>query len=330
MTMLFQLQQKIDQLEHNAVYQQQQHLLQQQHAPNNTLLLKPTKPSEFYGEPNDNVNLWIAELTRYFAATNSHGNERTVFAIALLKKKALEWVTHEPTLTTSNARNVSFDAFTTLITTYFSPIANSTQARYDLDSLKYTNTAEFNASFRAIISRISDASESEKIHKYITKLPKKYQEACINVRTQTPTTTLHQLMLIANGVDTVHHLTYPSSSSSSSSSSYSSPSSDAMQIDMLNRMYDEGIVNEDQVNALFNRLNNMNNNPQKWSQEKQVLFQQGRCFTCGETGHRANECPKRSTSRRPFNNNNNNRNNYNNNNNNRRPFNRQPKNESSQ
>jgi hypothetical protein len=116
------MQQKIDRLELAAVYHQQQA---------QATLLKPTKPSEFHGEQKNNVNLWIAELTRYFAATNNNGNERTVYAIALLKAHALEWVTHEPQLSPLNAPNVTFDHFTALILARFSPIENSKQARYD-------------------------------------------------------------------------------------------------------------------------------------------------------------------------------------------------------
>jgi hypothetical protein len=306
------MQNQIHQLKHEAA-------MRDQHHPS---LLKPTKPSEFNGEPGDNVNLWIAELTRYFAATNQTGNARTVFAIALLKKKALEWVTHEPSLATHRASHVSFEEFADTLRAYFSPIANSKQARYDLDALKYTNIHDFNSSFRSIISRIDDISELDKMHRYTTKLPHKYQLACMNP----PHTSLMQCMNTATNIDSVLHLTtsssYPSSSSSASSS-------DAMQIDMLNSLHDTGLVDTDELHALMGRMS-VNN---KWSKEKEDLFKQGRCFICRETGHRMNECPKRSNNRRPFNRNNSNNNNNNNrrwNNNNNRSNNNQSKNESSQ
>jgi hypothetical protein len=306
-------------------------------------VMKPSKPNVFRGLLNENAQLWLIELNNYFAATHINDNNRTIFALSHLKDDALLWQASNDELK-MNAHLVTYERFTSLFLSRFNPVNSSTQARLDLRNLKFTNLTQYIASYLSLMQRIDSMAVEDQILHFILPLPKSLQNEC--VKNMTIMKTVHEFINLVQRVDSVSNMlnhrtsssssfnphSYASSNTSSSSSS-SSSSSDPMQIDMLNRL---GISYDDYHNMMMhdsnnnndynsNNYNNNNNNNsnidvlnalkfKKWSEEKEKLFKERKCFYCQRAGHVAAKCFKNPNNTNK--NNNNNNNNYNNNNNN--------------
>lgn len=139
-------------------------------------VLKPEKPSLFYGTTNESIDNWLFELEVWFDAVNVTDDQhqaRIRFTRAQLRGAASAFIKHLDD-TQSDAAHIdalTWDQFKTILLERFRPVASSKLARYQLNNLKQISSVEaYCQQFLQIISLIPNMTEEESIDRFIMGL----------------------------------------------------------------------------------------------------------------------------------------------------------------
>jgi hypothetical protein len=224
-----------------------------QHSPSNHQFnhsVKPSKPSTFNGEVGRSAQLWLFELESYFIAAGISDEDRTVFAVAMLKGEALSWAA---SIKLSDPRKVSWNEFKQVFLSRFYPVSTAIQSRAELLHLKQSDSInKYINTFQSILHRIDDMNESDKIFFFVDGLSSQLKTEVVKRQPKS----LQDAVNIAVSVYSVNSLSdnmstpsssrslfssTPSNSTTSSSlslpvstNSASSTQSDSMQLDVIN------------------------------------------------------------------------------------------------
>jgi hypothetical protein len=258
----------------------------------------------FRGLTGENPQAWLNWLGTYFTFNHVIGNQRTQYAILLLKDAAATWAFSTPQL--QNPHNVDFDVFKQLFTNRFNPISSAFHARMELSKLRQNGPVQaYINTFQDLMGHITDMCDADRLYSFLRGLTPELHADCLraNVGTLVEATNLVIRLEAANAlVRTVNssfrtspvsqhpsltRQTLPSSSSSVLSSSLSPPSSSSldqpMDIDHSIRQI-QGTFTAEQVAELLLARNNNN------SREMRERQQKVRCYNCGRLGHLQKNC----------------------------------------
>lgn len=279
--------------------------------------VKPSKPSTFSGEIGRSAQLWLLELEFFFTAAGVDNNHRTAFAAAMLKDEALSWLA---STNITDPHSVPWNDFKSAFLARFNPVTTSIQSRAELLQLKQSGSInQYINTFQSILHRVTDMSETDKIFFFIRgassslraeivkRAPKTLQDAintavsrqsvnmladnitnpsALSYQQSNPSRQMPPSSSIATTTISSSQTTPPSSSHSTSSSS------DAMQLDIIDRQFDND--NNDQppaeLHAAFYNTNNNRhssrfNNPSGSSFNSTLI-----CRYCRKRGHSAQHC----------------------------------------
>lgn len=300
------------------------------------VVIKPSRPSTFHGNIEEDSNLFVAELEAYFAATQAPEASRTGFAIAQLRDTALRWA--RSTGRYGNPTAVAFDHFRQDFLTRFNPMNSATQARSSLITLRQGRNEPVTIyidHFLNLMAKIPDMAAPDRLQFFINGLKPSLKIDA--VKSVTPTTTLEQAMSLVQRIDTVVRTAFAHNPqrgyfrSNSYNNNYQSraPShthqhhsnTDRMDVEssFINEIdYYDGTDSADEegdnggTSDSSTRLNNINNYsrnnnrrvPGLAKDEYDRCMKEGKCFRCKRTGHLARNCPNTSSAPRPNNNNN--------------------------
>lgn len=130
-------------------------------------------PDMFSGAPTQNVKVWLYKVEMFFKIRKVPADKEVMLATLMLDGAAAEWwVRYLSDMETGQVSKLeTLKAFGEAITQQFRGSTNQRTARGRLDRLTQTGAIEeYNRTFNEITDAISDMTEAEKIHRYLSGL----------------------------------------------------------------------------------------------------------------------------------------------------------------
>lgn len=202
-----------EQQEQNALRQQEIHhlhsTLQQAIVANNrpaAVNIRPHEPPTFSGRNQDrnNVDSWMFAMKNYLTVSGValESNQAVLLCASFLTHDAATWWR---SVSESDAVPTTIASFETAFKARFQPFNCERQARNILDNLKQTKSVrEYADVFLSTVMRISNMSEEDKIHRFLTGLKQRQR---IDVELHQPDT-LQKAIILADRTDSILYQTH--------------------------------------------------------------------------------------------------------------------------
>ncbi len=295
---------------HGQLMQQQAtiaRLEQQQHA---AQPIRPPKPDTFDGRHCDTFIFALEKLFAYHGETNSE--RRVALAVTFLRGSALRWYKCAELQDTSRVLQ-QWPTFIEALKAFFESSNTETLVRNKLANLKQlSSVAKYNDLFNGLIIEVVDLDQRTKLDMYMRGLKPQVQ---LHVTLKEPhdLQTAQRIALNVDGIlvetgfvrntqqrdgntnkfkkhsgNNRHNGRFTRSHNYNSSSQHVPMELGQAQDDIQQDEYehdDESTVASAQAN--YKRTNRLS------ADEQKRLMKEGRCFSCGEHGHLARECPQR-------------------------------------
>lgn len=241
---------------------------------------KPNKPEIFTAKKKQRVDLWVFNMTQYFAATAVAEHRKVPFAASFLQGAALTWWQAHITLAATPNSGVTLITtwleFSERIIAQFKPINSEKVARDALYSLKQTKSViGYIFQFNLLCLDIPQITDSEKLDKFIRGLKPNIQSKLL---IEDPNTTT-QAMEIAQRIDSVYYRTYLMNKRGGDDGGVR-----AMDIDNIEHTHNKSTSS---INAIEKKSKKLSPEEQKRCKDNKL------CFNCKETGHISRKCPKK-------------------------------------
>lgn len=159
---------------------------------------KPNKPTNFSGEDKErtNADAWIFAMQNWLTLSNADltSSASAHLAASFLTLDAATWWRSLPN------RPNNFSDFASVFLERFRPFNHEKQARAELDSLRQKRSVrEYANEFLTIVMRITDMSENDKLHRFMSGLKAAHRK---DVELREPKT-LQEAIRLADRADSV-------------------------------------------------------------------------------------------------------------------------------
>jgi hypothetical protein len=252
------------------------------------------KPEPFNGN-RDHLYNWTVFMEIFLHAAGVHDQEHKVLTAAsyLVGDAATWW-----RITMSSAAVRTWDAFKTRLYEEFAPENVARMARKRLSTLKQrTSVDAYNREYRTIIAPVTDMTEADKLHYYVTGLK---LDVAMQVEIQRPQT-VTDAMHVAHSVDsTLFHLRsqpYRQSRAGRQAADYGSQRNDNARSYASAAAYEGPVPMELGAMHVAGGAKRPAGRNARSQQERERLMAEGKCFFCKKTGHVARACPDRYNAR---------------------------------
>ena len=191
-------------------------------------------PPSYDGRSAAALDGWLRELQQQFDWYRMNDDAaRLQFVGALLKGVALDWwanlVDANGAAQSESTRPTTYADFTARLRSRFQPINSAQTARTKLDSLRQgpkQSTNDYISEFRALLVRVPDMSEGDRVHRFLTGL----RPAIATQLRMHGVATLDAAIVMAARVGTIAEYSTVGSNLTSQAAAAASASNDAMDL----------------------------------------------------------------------------------------------------
>ena len=322
-----------------ALHAQVQH---QAHVPSIPVAQAPARaerprlppPSQYDGRSAAALDGWLRELQQQFDWYSAIDDAtRLRFAGALLKGTALDWWSSlaepgappagvAPPSSPDSSKPTTFVEFVARLRGRFQPIDSAQTARVQLDDLRQgpkQSVQDYISSFRALLVRVPDMSEGDRVHRFIRGLR---AQIATQLRVN-GVSTLDASIAMAARVGSIAEYGVAVGSGASPASAAASSHGDAMDLSNVEGLERESTtdaygdrasapVTQGQLAELLNAMRNDRSSGRSkdskaggkdivaaiakrfklTAEQVREHFDKGQCFNCDGTGHSSRACTK--------------------------------------
>lgn len=259
----------------------------QRPAPAPAPIIKPTTPTTYSGERNEDVDLWIWLVDKWLVAGRVTPEiEKLTLATSLLRGAALAWWRHRER---ELGYPIDWTSFQVELRNNFQTINPLEVYRAQvLDLRQTTNVIDYATTFRNIALNIPSMTDEEKKFMFIHGLKSRTQE---EVRMHNPDTFEAAVRLAAR-----FDMVYRPQPSQDYQEGYPAPTHPAVQpgINGPAPMEIDGVLAA--ITKVLRQLKgdrySADPRPKLTSEIRQQLMEEGRCWKCRQKGHVVGDCPE--------------------------------------
>ena len=261
---------------------------------NNKAIAKPAKPDHFCGGKDDNALVWINEIKRYLKLTNTPSDLYVETAASYLKKNAQVWYTGYLTSNEVREGDLEWDEFRESFIKRYAPSRATANAHSRLVSWRQTGSIEaYIDGFSNLSAQVpyNVVSELGRVNYFVNGLKSHIKRL---VMTMKPSNLQEAFESARESADTFRD----DSDSARNTREYQHPKMVRRTVPDSTQLNNVSLeCNQEETEQNTNCEGDSNDN-ELWllnqlDAQRRMLLKEGRCFSCGQKGHRVKDCAKR-------------------------------------